>query len=130
MPSLQLAGVVLLCGLALPAALASAEEPRGYFSGAEILQSCTEPVKPLAARSTQELLDAGVCAGFVGAVADTMKCESPGIAGERAAVPADVGLLELALVVEKWLGDHAGDLHKAGAPLVARALAERWPCSK
>ena len=52
MPSLPLAGVVLLCGLALPVALASAEEPRGYFSGAEILQSCTEPVKPLAARST------------------------------------------------------------------------------
>lgn len=102
--------------------------PRGYFSGAEVLQSCTEPVKPLAARSTQELLDAGVCAGFVGAVADAVQCSSPGIGGSQAAVPPDVGLLELALVVEKWLGSHDGELDQAGAPLVARALAERWPC--
>jgi hypothetical protein len=103
-------------------------DPHGFFSGAEVLQSCTEPVKPVAARSRQELLDAGVCAGFVGAVADSVQCDSAGIGGTQAAVPPEAGLLELALVVEKWLNAHPGDLHRAGAPLVARALAERWPC--
>lgn len=124
---------ILLVALLFAAAQTEAAtevESYGFYTGAEVLQNCTDPLKPIQIRSTQELLDAGACAGFVGAISDAARCESAGVNSYRAATPSDMNLLQVAVVVEKWLDEHPSDLHMAGSGLVARALSEAWPCQK
>ena len=68
----------------------------------------------------------GYCMGFIGSVADIIGNFE--IFGWKACLPAQVTKGQVVDVVRQFLNDNPQDLHLAAAGLVARALAEAFPC--
>ncbi|MEX2615095.1 MAG: Rap1a/Tai family immunity protein [Alphaproteobacteria bacterium] len=68
------------------------------------------------------------CQGYIAAIADEM---NGGIEFRRyrACIPEEITILQLRLVVSKWMSEHQQYRHDPAAGLVAEALAAAFPCS-
>lgn len=98
--------------LAIWASTASA----GYETGESLLRVCMKP-------ST-----AGVCYGYVIAVADLM--ENSEVAGYRACLPPRVNVGRLESVVVTFLSAHEELRGRVASELIAQALSSMFPCPR
>ncbi len=115
---IHLARKVLLAAAAgmLFVAPARAELP-GFYSGEDLAAFCTEEELP-----EIETL----CLGYVAAVADIVT--SQGFSKFRICRSEIVNIGQVEKVVKKWLDEHKSQLHLPAHIVVAKALAEAYPC--
>lgn len=68
------------------------------------------------------------CQGYIAAIADEMD-RGIEFRRHRACIPENITILQLRLVVSKWMSEHQQYRHDPAAGLVAEALAAAFPCS-
>jgi hypothetical protein len=71
----------------------------------------------------------GYCAGYMSGVADIMMQSIP-VFGWRACLPETVSAAQATDVLKQFLNQHPEQRHYAAASLVAKALAEAFPCKQ
>jgi hypothetical protein len=113
----------LLPALVLLTGSAVAEEfTEGYIDGNRLWDICRSDVRENVA-----------CNGFVVGVADAMSVaqtiKGGSIGGWRMCSPENVSVLQMKDVATRFLREHPEWRHLTGASLVARALAESFPCA-
>ena len=122
MRSAPVATLSFLCLSGVAAADVNPPVPLSYESGENLLVYCSaEP-------GTR---DAQYCTGYIVAIADAMpRMRTDGDFHGALYACAPRGLIQTGLVgvVKTWLISHPQDRQGEAAPLVAKALAESFPC--
>ena len=111
-PAFGLAAALLLG--AAPAAAGS------NLTGNDLLERCS-------ASASANPIQWGVCLGYVMAIADALGQGRP-LNGVRACPPPDATSGQMMDVVRQWLERNPARRHLGGAPLVAAALQQAFPC--
>jgi hypothetical protein len=111
----------VLAGAVLGAVLVVGDAKAEFFTGEQLREICESPSS--AGQSWQ-------CVGYVEAIADVMGHAM--YEGWRACIPTDerVTGAQAADVVTKYLRAHPDWLRFTASDLVARALAEAFPCPR
>lgn len=111
---------VVLTALLLTASAVVAEEfTEGYVDGNKLWDICRSDVRENA------------CDWYVLGVADAMsvaQTKGGSIGGWRMCGPENVSVVQVKDVAARFLREHPELRHLSGASLVARALAEAFPC--
>ncbi len=88
-----------------------------YFVGNELHAFC----------QSDSLTRQHACVGYITGIADVL-AEGIAVDGWRACISMGVTNTRLTDVVKYWLEQHAEDRHRNAPGLVAKALAESYPC--
>jgi hypothetical protein len=103
-----------LCSLAVPAV--SKDSVRVFLDGNNLLERCSGAGYEL-----------GVCAGYVMAIADAMHGDNS-VLGYQACMDVEVQSQQVVDIVVAALRRSAAVRHLAARGLVAKAIAEAFPC--
>ena len=109
-----LVAAVALAGL-VAAGEAWAQDLRPFYDGNVLHQYC----------DAENLLDKQACVGFIAGISEAT---GGNYAGYRACIPRTITTGQMRDVVVKLLQAHPEDRHLRAVELVARALADAWPC--
>ena len=104
-------------GLVLVLLLVSGRATADFQSGSTLLTICQDTARPM---------DRMQCLGYIQGISDVSGHNT--ISGWRACGPEDLTGLQAMDIVLKHLREHPEDRHLAASSLVARALAEAFPC--
>jgi hypothetical protein len=117
---------VALAGM-LGSGAAMAAESR--FDGNELLQQCQSYIKLVDGEKTNDFFSAGICAGFIQGVSNTVHFYSDDVEkDEKFCKPATVTNAQLVRIVVKYLQDNPKDLNQGRMTLVWMALMIAYPC--
>lgn len=110
------AGVLApLCAGLLWTGAASAD-----YDGYDLHMMCSAPV------STPYMLSAGMCLGYVSAIAGVL--QSGSVNGERACIPETASSDQKRLAVKRWLDRHPEARGGLANRIAVAALVESYPC--
>lgn len=99
---------------------AGAEEGPAWLTGNDLVRNCS---------NSRNYFSYGVCAGYVTGVAEVMKQpEWPYSAWTACLADKNIEMGQLVAIVKKYLAKHPDQLHLRAFELVARALAQAFPC--
>lgn len=93
-------------------------ETFGYFNGNNLYSLCLE---------TSRDFKIGVCTGYVSAIVDVFWSKN-GIDGLRACIPEAVSASQARDMVKKWIDDKPEMGQMKASSLVAKVMAEAFPC--
>ncbi len=112
----------LMCLLLLPSI--------GYTDGNKLLEQCLPSERFLDSQEVPDnALDAGVCAGFLQGVRNTMYVMSYN-RSIKACMPDGVSNGQALRIVTAYLKKHPESLHEHEAILTVKAFSEAYPCKK
>ena len=114
MRSLLLAASVVAALTGSAEAETNPANPRAYLTGDDLFDWC---------RASSH----DGCWGYVSGIADAMSVAGAGL-GRRACIPDSVRISQAADIVQRFLLGHPEQRHFAAPGLVARALADAFPC--
>jgi hypothetical protein len=117
---------VALAGM-LASGAAMAADAR--FDGNELLPQCQSYIKLIDGEKTNDFFSAGVCAGFVQGVSNTVYFYSDEVKkNQKFCKPDGVTNAQLVRIVVKYLKDNPKDLNEGRMTLVWTALMDAYPC--
>ena len=112
----RLVQVAVLCAGMLWAGAARAD-----YDGYDLHMLCSAPV------STPFMLSAGMCLGYVTAIAGILQVTP--VDGRRACIPRTVSSDQKQDIVKRWLDRHAKARGLSASHAAVRAFAEAYPCN-
>lgn len=123
--------MLVICPLAVGTSYAQDELPAR--DGNFLLRACTAALKAIDGNGTDQLLDAGMCVGFVrgfhlGHKATVLENRSRGIKTAFLYCADGVTTTQMVRVLLKSLNDHPQVLHLSSDILMYRSFAAAFPC--
>lgn len=91
------------------------------YDGYELQMLCSAPL------STPFMLSAGMCFGYVTAIAGDLQVAS--VDGRRACIPKTVSSDQKQDIVKRWLDSHPEFRGLRASRAAVRAFAESYPCN-
>lgn len=99
------------------------------WDGNELLGQCQQLIKLMDGEKGSNLLDVGICGGFVEGVASTVSFYGEDLKKEdKFCTPGNVTNSQLVRIVVKYLKENPKLLNKGRTGLVWSALMDAYPC--